>query len=59
MGSVVDKALGQVSSEYFGFPCHSFIPLTAPQSSQPAIQVWYSRPTNGLSNSGLGSTPAP
>jgi hypothetical protein len=29
--SVVDRAArGQVCSEYFGFHCHSFIPLTAP-----------------------------
>jgi hypothetical protein len=28
VGSVVDRAaMGQVSSEYFGFPCHSIIPL--------------------------------
>jgi hypothetical protein len=34
VGSVVDgAALGQVSSEYFSLPCHSFIPLIAPQSS--------------------------
>jgi hypothetical protein len=59
VGSVVDRAtLRQVSSEYFGFPCHSFIPLTASQSSQSIIQDWYSRPINGCSNSGLGSTPA-
>jgi hypothetical protein len=32
MASVVDKAaLGQVFSEYFGFPCQSFFLPTAPQ----------------------------
>jgi hypothetical protein len=30
---MVREALGQVFSEYFGFPCHSFIPLVAPQTS--------------------------
>jgi hypothetical protein len=60
VSSVVDRAaLGQVSSEYFGFPCHSFIPPTAPQSSPSTIQGWYNRSINGRSNSGLGSTPAP
>jgi hypothetical protein len=56
MRSLVDReALGQFSSEYFGFPCHSFIPQIIPQSSPSIIQGWY----NGRSNSGLGSTPAP
>jgi hypothetical protein len=37
MGSVVDRgALGQVFSEYFGFPCHSFIPLIAAHLSSRA-----------------------
>jgi hypothetical protein len=59
VGSVVDRAaLGQVSSEYFSFPCHSFIPLIAPQSSPSIIQGWYNRPINDRSNSGPGSTPA-
>jgi hypothetical protein len=34
VGSVVDRVtLRQVSSEYFYFPCRSFIPLIAPKSS--------------------------
>jgi hypothetical protein len=34
---VVNKvALGQVFSEYFGFPCQILIPLTAPHSSSGA-----------------------
>jgi hypothetical protein len=60
VGSVVDRAvLGQVSTEHFGFPCHTFIPLIAPQSSPFIIWGWYNRPINGRSNSGLDSTPAP
>jgi hypothetical protein len=47
--------MGQVSSDYFGLPCHSFIP----QSSPSIIQSWYNMPINDLSNSDLGSTPAP
>jgi hypothetical protein len=51
----VDRAaLGQVSSQYFGFPCHSFSPPTASQSSPSIIQGWYNRPINDL-----GSTPGP
>jgi hypothetical protein len=31
VGSVIDrKSLGLVFVEYFGFPCHLFIPLIAP-----------------------------
>jgi hypothetical protein len=60
VGSVVDSAaLGQVFSEYFSFPYHSFSPLTAPQSSPSIILGWYNRPINGRSNSGLGSTSDP
>jgi hypothetical protein len=59
VGSVLDKAaLSLVFSEYFGFPCHSFIPLTAPQSSS-IILDWCNRPINSRSDSGLGSTPPP
>jgi hypothetical protein len=60
VGSVVDRgALGQVFSEYFGFPCHPFIPLITPQSSPSSlIQGWYNMPINGRSNSGLGSISA-
>jgi hypothetical protein len=54
---VDSAALGQVSSKYFGFPCHPFIPLTVPQSPKSTIQGWYYRPINGSSNSGFGSTP--
>jgi hypothetical protein len=50
-------ALGHVFCEYFGFPFHYFIPLTAPKSSPYIIQDWYSKPINSHSNSGLGSTP--
>jgi hypothetical protein len=58
VGSVVDRAaVRQVFTEHFVFPCHPFIPLTAPQLSPPIIQIWYNRPINGSSNSGLGSTP--
>jgi hypothetical protein len=58
VGSVMANAsLGQVSSEYFVFPCHSFIPPIAPQS-QSTIQGWYNRPENGLRTSGRGFAPA-
>jgi hypothetical protein len=40
VGFVVDKvALGQVSSEYFGFPC--LIPPISPHSPSPIIWGWY------------------
>jgi hypothetical protein len=44
VGFVVDKvALGQVFSDYFGFPCQPiFIPPISPQS--PIIRGWYNRP---------------
>jgi hypothetical protein len=52
--SVVDRAaLGKAFSEYFVYPCHSFILLTALQSSPSIIQDQYSRPINGVSDSGL------
>jgi hypothetical protein len=39
MGSVVDRvAIGQAFFEYFGFPCHSSIPIIAAQSSPSTIQ---------------------
>jgi hypothetical protein len=45
VGFVVDKvALGQVFSEYFGFPLPIFIPPISPQSPSPIIWGWYSRP---------------
>jgi hypothetical protein len=59
VGFVVDKeALDQLSFQYFYFPCKSFIPPIAPQSSPSIIRGWYNRPFRGISNSGLGSTPA-
>jgi hypothetical protein len=47
VGFVVDKvALGQVLSEYFGFPCQFsiLIPPVSPQSPSPIIWGWYNRP---------------
>jgi hypothetical protein len=60
LGSVVDIAApGEISSEYFAFPRHPFIPLPVPTSSPSIIQVWYNRQINIRRNSGLGTTPAP
>jgi hypothetical protein len=57
-GFVLDKAaLVKVLYEYFGFPCQSFSPPSAPQSSPSIIQGWYNRPISGVSNSVLGFTP--
>jgi hypothetical protein len=48
---VVDKAvLGQVFSEYFGFPSQAFIPPTASQSSLFIIYCWYNKPISGSIN---------
>jgi hypothetical protein len=45
MGFVVDKvALGQVFSEYFGFPLPIFISPISPQSPSPVNWGWYIRP---------------
>jgi hypothetical protein len=45
VGFVVDKvALGQVFSEYFGFPCTIFITPNSPQSPSHIIRGWYNRP---------------
>jgi hypothetical protein len=45
VGFVVDKvALGQVFSEYFGFPCTILIPPISPQSPSSIIRGWYNRP---------------
>jgi hypothetical protein len=42
---VYTVALGQVFSEYFGFPCLPiFIPPISPQSPSRIIRGWYSRP---------------
>jgi hypothetical protein len=38
------------------FPCQSYIPPIAPQSSPSIMQGWYNRPINDLSDSGLGFT---
>jgi hypothetical protein len=55
VGFVVDKVvLGQVFSEYFGFPCTIFIPPISPQSPSPIIRGWYS---SGRSTKRLGLTP--
>jgi hypothetical protein len=43
--------LGQVFSEYFGFPCFSFIPPIAPQSALSSIQGQYKMAINGRSSS--------
>jgi hypothetical protein len=59
VGSSVDRApLGQVSSEYFGFPCHTLNPLIDPHSSPSIIQCCYNWLLNGLRISGLCSTTA-
>jgi hypothetical protein len=53
VGFVVDKmALGQVHSEYFGFPCnlHSTV---ASQSPSSIIWGWYIRPIVAAVSSGL------
>jgi hypothetical protein len=45
VGFVVEKVvLGQVFSEYFGFPLPIFISPVAPQSPSPIIWGWYNRP---------------
>jgi hypothetical protein len=44
VGYVVDKvALGQVFSEYFGFPMPIFISPISAQSPSPIIRGWYNR----------------
>jgi hypothetical protein len=44
-GFVVDTAtLGQVFSEYFGFPLPIFTPPISPQSPSPIIRGWYNKP---------------
>jgi hypothetical protein len=45
VGFVVDKvALGQVFSEYFGFPCQSPFHQFLHKSPSPIIRGWYNRP---------------
>jgi hypothetical protein len=58
VGFVVDKvALGQVFSEYFGFPCQSSFHQIAPQSSSSIIWGLYNRPEVTAAYSGLSPTP--
>jgi hypothetical protein len=58
VGFVVDKvALGQVFSEYFGFPMPIFIPPISPQSPLSIIWGWYNRPVVAAVPSGLSLTP--
>jgi hypothetical protein len=57
VGSVTNRAaLQQVFSKYFGFPCHSFIPIFFPYSLPSLIQGWCNTPISGLSISGLDPT---
>jgi hypothetical protein len=45
VGFVVDKVtLGQIFSEYFGFPCQSSFHQFFPQSPSPIIRGLYNRP---------------
>jgi hypothetical protein len=58
VGFVVSNAeLEQVFSEYFGFPCQSFIPGTTlqPSTSSYIVQGWYRRRINDFSIRGFGS----
>jgi hypothetical protein len=58
VGFGVDKvALGQVFSEYFGFPLPIFIPPISPQSPSSIIWGWYNRPVVAAVPSGLSLTP--
>jgi hypothetical protein len=50
-------ALGQVLSEYFGFPCQIRIPPIAPQSPSSIVWGWYNRPVVAAVPSGLSLTP--
>jgi hypothetical protein len=47
----IAAALRQDFSGYFGFPCQSFFPPIAPQSSSSVIQGCYNRLVNGLGSS--------
>jgi hypothetical protein len=40
----VGFVVGQVFSEYFGFPCQSLFHEFLPQSPSPIIRGWYNRP---------------
>jgi hypothetical protein len=58
VGFVVDKmALGQVFSEYFGFPCQS--PFHQLLHNHPSSIIWglYNRPEVAAVPSGLSPTP--
>jgi hypothetical protein len=60
VGSILDRAaLGQVVSEYFGFSCHSAIPLIPSKSSPSMNQGWYNRSKYDCNNSDPGCTLAP
>jgi hypothetical protein len=56
VGFVDNVALGQVFSEYFGFPLPIFIPPVAPQSPSSIIWGWFDRPVVAAVPSGLGLT---
>jgi hypothetical protein len=57
VGFLVNKvALGQVFSDYFGFPCLIFIPPISPQSPSSIIWGWYNRPVVAAVPSGLSLT---
>jgi hypothetical protein len=56
VGFVVDKvALGQVSSEYFDYPCQSSFHQLL-QSPSSIIWGWYNRPVVAALPSGLSLT---
>jgi hypothetical protein len=55
---VVHKvALGQVFSEYFGFPCQSSFHQLLQKSPSSIIWGWYNRPEVAAVPSGLSPTP--
>jgi hypothetical protein len=53
----IRSQLGQVFSEYFGFPCQSSILPIAPQSPSSIIWGFYNRPEVTAVPSGLSPTP--
>jgi hypothetical protein len=58
VGFVVDKvALGQVFSEYFGFPCQSSFHQFHHKSPSSIIWGWYNRPVVAAVPRGLSLTP--
>jgi hypothetical protein len=56
IGFVVDK-VGQVFSEYFGFPCQSLFHQLLHSHHLSIIWGWYNRPVVAAVPSGLGLTP--